>query len=218
MNYTNWVEQLFEETYPRYDFEGGSLSWVDEESATVTWGGKNYTVELADFYNPEEFEPVKSLVSWIYRNLPLTKSEYGKAFVYWDEPMQSFRAVLLRGKELYAESISNPDAFPLHGVSSRESFSWSLQGSMLCIESKVDGIPALCPLSHPITLKEIVDDYFYATDEIHLMTKAENATRVFIGNKNPISRVKDEERGVLSIPLSQWVQTISKNEALAEEK
>lgn len=218
MNYNNWVNQLFEATYPRYDFKGGSVSWVDEEKISVSWNGKEYSVEHGDFYDPEKQDPLESILLWAHSNLPLAPHELPEARIYWNDASSEFKAVVKRsGSVAYSQTVSNPEAFPLYGVVIKEDFEWSLQGTILCIESKVAGIPALCPLSHPITFSEIVDEFFYLSEDIHLMFQVNNGQRVFIGNINPMDRIKDEDRGVLSIPLNKWVEKISKDTLSVEE-
>lgn len=218
MEYDDWRGILFEETYPRLRFDGGTLLWVNQHSLKAQWGDKEYILDLDEFYQ-ENNNPVKSVIDWAYRNLPLKKEELPSSHIYWNGPTNSFSAVVIRPNGYaYSQAVDNPQVFTRYGAIDHTIFTWSLKGSMLCIESKTKGIPALCPLSHPISLETVMKDFFYPTEEIHLMVSVKNPQQVFIGHKQPMERIKDEDRGVLSFPLIDWISNISSTQRLPEEK
>lgn len=205
MSYEQWKSRLFEEAWPRLRFEGGSLSWQKDETIAIDWGGKSYVIELDDIYAPET-QPVESIMEWCWKNLPITAEELPESYVWWSSHENSFRAGILRPNNvIYTQTVSPSPAFTRFGKSVQgEGFDWKLSGGVMTVTSSIKGIPALCPLSHPITFNTVVSEYFEPSEDILVAFSPYEVQHVFVGHKDVVQRICDEDRGVLGISSSQW--------------
>lgn len=214
MEYDEWCKQLFEDTYPRYSIVGGEINWHDKAHLSIHWGGKEYDVDARDFYNEHSRNPVDEISDWAYRNLPIITSEMSDAYVHWNPSKNSFVASVLRnnGRVVYSTPVANAKEFVHYGSLDATVFTSVLNGNILCIESNKTGISPLCALSHPITFKESIDGFFLPEDNIHLTIPLDDAQRVFIGHRNPLGRIREDNVNMESISLAQWHRIISEME------
>lgn len=206
MEYAEWREKLFEEVYPKYEFYHGTIQWKDDQHLIVHWGSEEYELKFDDFYNSENVDPVTSVIIWAYKTLPLLEEEKNEARVYWDG--LQYTAVIHRPYEIVHKQTTNtPEKYSQYG--NLDGFTWDIAGGMLIIESHIKNIPALTAISHPESLHNIILDYYDITDDIVIIAPYYEPSKVIIGNKKPISRLKDENHGLIVTPITEWLQQIN---------
>lgn len=206
MEYNEWREKLFEEVYPKYEFYHGMLQWKDEQFLTICWGDKEYDVRFDDFYHTDNSDPVTSVIVWAYKNLELLEEEKHEARIYWDG--MNYKAIIHRPYDVvYTQNITNPEKYAQYG--NLEGFTWDIAGGMLIIESHIKDIPALTAISNPKSLQDIILEYYDLTDEIVVIAPYYEPSKVIIGNKKPISRLQDEDHGLIVTPINEWLKQIT---------
>lgn len=206
MEYNEWREKLFEEVYPKYEFYHGVIQWKDDQHLVICWGNSEYEIAFNDFYHADDLDPVTSVITWAYKNLGLVEEERHEARIYWDG--KNYRAVIHRPYGIvHTENISNPEKYSQYG--NLDGFTWDIAGGMLIIESHIKDIPALTAISHPKALQDIILDYYDISDEIVVIAPYYEPSKVIIGNKKPISRLNDEEHGLIVTPITEWLEQIT---------
>lgn len=211
MSYPEWRETLFENTFPRMRFENGSISWRKDGRLTVQWDGQSYILDPETLYDPT-LDPVDAVLNWTWRNLPLASWEHSVADLWWSDPESGFRAAVSRSPEvIYSQSVTPHQSFLRFGAEpDKNRFSWGMEGGLLAVRSHAIGVPALCPLSHPISLHAVMEEFFEDGDDILVATPVHDPQYAFIGHRTVVSRIGQEDRGVLGVPVTQWKRNITK--------
>lgn len=210
MSYEQWKNRLFEESFPRLRFEGGSLAWQKNETLSIEWGGRSYILDPGDIYTPDT-SPTEAVMQWCWSNLPLSESELPEAFIWWNDSEKSFRAGVIRPhRTVYTQSVVPRSSFIRFGQQMEDDpFAWQLSGGVVTVDSTLRGIPALCPLSHPITFNTVVGEYLTSSEDIVVAFSPYEIQHAFVGHKNIIQRICEEDRGVIGIPSAQWSSDIT---------
>lgn len=206
MDYNEWIEKLFEETYPKHEFYQGEIQWNDHETIILFWDNRKYVLNIDEFYNSKDLSPVDKIIQWAYSTMPFTEEEKSEARTYWDG--LQFRALVQRPENIaYSQSVSEPSHFAHHGDT--EGFTWDIRGSMLIIKSFLKNVPATSAISEIEALYSIIEDYYDVDDRISVVISYDEPSKIVIGNKNAIERIQDEDHQIHVIGLLEWIDQIN---------
>lgn len=221
MEYAEWEGNLFESTYPQRKFPGGLLKWVSKDELIVVWDGVDYKLDPHDFQQTDdETDGFNRIVSWVYENMGLAHQELDTSYIYLDIEGDTFKSATERyGGVVYIQNQLDPHVFPRYAEPESDDFQFHLKGTMLHIRSQIDGLPALCSISHPITLQE-VSRFFDFDDDIHLLVSLGMKEEIFIGNAGNIARLKEDEdsQSFISLPITQWQEAVNKKHDQSRER
>lgn len=211
MEYNEWIMELFEEFYPKYNLPFGFIQWnKKDDNLDIVWGKSSIRLDLREFYKLHSHSnPVESVLLWIYNNVEPTEQELKEAFFAYNYELDNYSAYALRPMDTcYTVHRAEPkwikeqDHTRLADV-----VEVGVNGSILSFSSKNNKIPVSTILAYNEYTLDTIENYMDYSPEISVIVPDTSPlTNVFVGHADSIQRLgSDYPTDKISIfTLGQW--------------
>lgn len=211
MEYNEWIMELFEELYPKYDLPFGFIQWnKKDEHLEIVWGNNSLKLNLREFYKLySNDDPVKSVLTWIYKNVEPTEQELKEAFFAYSYDLDTYSAYVLRPMDTcHTIYRAEPKWIKEQDHSRLESIvQVGVNGSIINFSSKNNKIPASTILAYNQYTLDIIENYMdYSPDISVIVPDINPLNNLFVGHADSIHRLgSDYPTDKISIfTLGQW--------------
>lgn len=194
MSYKEWIENLFEQTYPKNVFKGLTLIWVSDQEIKCEWDNRSYTIRPERYYpDKHSNNPVEDIYQGILRFLPATESElHSTPYHFYHSDTLAMKSVIIRdaGRTLRWEAHNS---FPEYTEEQLEllknELKCDIHDLLLVIEHSDDRINPLVFLNTEEQFNYLFNEYIDYDDNLMFFHDSQNG-KLFLGHSNPILRLE----------------------------
>lgn len=197
MDYETWKSKLFEDAYPTAKLSHGDIHYHPKspDHMQVSWGGKELTLSLWDFYQSESESPLMEIKRWAYSQLPVIAEELSDSYVAYNPFSGAYDSYTIRpfGCVIPMRDV-NPVKFPTYGELDllKKIVNVKMDGTVICLSTKEPKIPSVTAVSHKENFSSLINDFVDYDEKLSiLLPDSINTNHVFVGHRNSILRLAE---------------------------